>query len=197
MPGPQRNPSRTRWLPGLAPLLALLGACGGGGGTGSAPTASSAASAPGIASGSTCGLADFRTAALTRINQYRASGANCGTAGTFGAATALVWNNALTQAAEGHSQDMAANNFFSHTGSAGSTLAQRVDATGYGWSALAENIAAGQVTINQAVDGWMASDGHCANMMNPNLADIGLVCVSGSSSDTYPTYWTMDLGRPR
>ncbi len=111
--------------------------------------------------------------------------------------TALRWSGALTQAAQAHSLDMQANNFFSHTGFNGSTLTQRINSTGYAWSAIAENIAAGQATVNGVVDGWMASDGHCANLMNPNLVDMGLVCVAGTAGNAHPTYWTMDLGRPQ
>lgn len=92
---------------------------------------------------------------------------------------------------------MKTNNFFSHTGSNGSTLAQRINATGYAWRAIAENIAGGQRTVNGVVDGWMASDGHCANLMNPNLVEMGLVCVAGTASNAYPTYWTLALGRPQ
>jgi len=92
---------------------------------------------------------------------------------------------------------MVTHNFFSHTGSNGSTLAQRVNATGYAWSSLGENIAAGQTTVNTVVDGWIASPGHCANIMNPNFVHIGLACVRGTSSNTYSHYWTMDLGRPQ
>ncbi len=169
-----------------------LAACGGGDPLGSAPAGLSP-----NATASTCGLADFQATALARVNQYRAAGASCRTAGTFAPAAALRWNTALTQAAEVHSQDMKANNFFSHTGSAGSTLAQRINATGYAWSAIAENIAAGQTTMDQVIDGWMASDGHCANIMDPNLVDLGLVCVSGAAGNTYTTYWTMDLGKPQ
>ncbi len=134
---------------------------------------------------------------MARINQWRASGATCGSRGAFGPAAALAWNNLLTQAADAHSRDMAENNFFSHTGSGGSTLASRVNATGYAWRSLGENIAAGQTGINQVVDGWIASEGHCANLLNPAFAEVGLACVNGSTSSAYPTYWTMDLGQPR
>ncbi len=177
-------------FPGLLPCwLLLLAGCGGAGDT--------AAAAPFPTAASSCGLADFQAASLARVNQYRARGATCRTAGNFGPAAALRWNNPLTQAAEAHSQDMKANNFFSHTGSGGGTLRQRIDATGYAWSAIAENIAAGQTTINQVIDGWMGSDGHCANLMDPNLVDIGLVCVAAAPGDSRRTYWTMTLGRPR
>ena len=176
-------------------LLAAAGlaACGGGG--------SDAAADPVIpplsGSGSTCGIADFAATALTRINQLRAAGANCRTGGTFAPAAALTWSTLLTQSAEAHTQDMVANNFFSHTGSNGSTLANRVDATGYTWSSLGENIAAGYPTIDAVLAGWMGSDGHCANLMNPSFNQIGLVCVPGTSTTTYNNYWTMDLARSR
>jgi uncharacterized protein YkwD len=134
---------------------------------------------------------------MARVNQWRASGANCGSQGSFGPAPALTWNSLLAQAATGHSQDMVDHNFFSHTGFNGSTLGQRIDATGYAWSWIGENIAAGQTTVNQVVDGWIASPGHCANIMNPNFVHVGVACVRGTSANTYPTYWTMDLAKPR
>jgi uncharacterized protein YkwD len=142
-------------------------------------------------------LPDFAAAALARVNQVRAAGATCGARGSFAPAAALTWSNLLTQASDVHSRDMQANNFFSHTGSNGSSLSQRVDATGYDWSGLGENIAAGYPSVNAVVDGWMGSDGHCANLMNPNFTQFGLACVSGTSANTYSNYWTMDLARSR
>lgn len=127
----------------------------------------------------------------------RAAGADCRTGGRFAPAGALTWNARLTQAADAHTRDMVSANFFSHTGSTGSTLSSRVNATGYAWSSLGENIAAGYVGIEAVLTGWMASDGHCANLMNPNFTEVGLVCVNGTSANPYSNYWTMDLGRPR
>ncbi len=191
---------------GASVLCALLAACGGGddaaapgagAGTSTAPAASSPASTPATSTGSTCNLPDFRAGLLTRINRVRASGANCGAEGNFGAAAPLAWNDKLTVAAEGHSQDMAAKNYFSHTSADGRTLAERVTATGYAWSSLGENIAAGYPGVNAVMDGWIGSPGHCANLMNAGFAEVGVVCVPGVAGDTFSTYWTMDLGRPR
>jgi uncharacterized protein YkwD len=182
----------------LAATCALV-ACGGGGG-GSDDAGSPAPPSPpppAPAAASTCGLPDFTAAAMARINQHRAAGADCGTRGTYAPAPALAWNTQLTQAADVHSRDMQANNFFSHTGSNGSTFSQRIDAAGYDWRSAGENIAAGQSSINAVVDGWIDSDGHCANLMNPSFEHVGLACVSGTSSNTYRTYWTMELARPR
>ena len=193
----------------LIALLCALAACGGGGDSPAAPAGASspvpaaptpATSSPGAATPSTtgtCNLPEFSTSVLARVNQYRAAGANCGSQGVFAAAPALSWNLPLTQAADVHSRDMVANNFFSHTGANGSSAGQRISAAGYNWSTYGENIAAGQSSINQVVDGWMVSDGHCANIMNAVFVDIGVVCVAGNASTTYGTYWTMDLGKSR
>ena len=145
----------------------------------------------------TCNLADFRAQALARVNSYRAAGASCGAQGSFPPAPALAWNDALTQASLGHSDDMMALNFFSHTGSSGSSVGQRATAAGYVWSTVGENIAAGQTTVDIVMAGWLASPGHCANLMNARFRDIGLACVSGTASNSYRTYWTMTLGAAR
>ena len=177
--------------------MSLL-ACGGGGSDASSVATPSPAAAPAPAStASTCGLADFAATALARINQLRAAGADCRSGGTFAPAAPLAWNGLLTQAAERHSQDMVANNFFSHTGSDGSTLAVRVNATGYAWSSVGENIAAGYPNVDAVMAGWTASDGHCANLMNPGFNEVGLVCVPGTAATGYNTYWTMDLAKSR
>jgi uncharacterized protein YkwD len=73
----------------------------------------------------------------------------------------------------------------------------RVSATGYAWSSVGENIAAGYSGVDSVMAGWMASDGHCANLMNPDYTEVGLVCVPGTTATAYNTYWTMDLARPR
>jgi uncharacterized protein YkwD len=201
-------------------LLVGLAACGGGGGD-DAPAASppavaqpapvpapSPAPAPSIppppvappataGTRATCDIADFRALALARINSHRVAGASCGTAGSFGPAPALAWNDALTQASLVHSDDMVANNFFSHTGSDGRSAGQRATAAGYVWSTWGENIAAGQVGVDSVVSAWMASPGHCANLMNPRFRDVGLACVRGTASNDYRTYWTQTLGAAR
>jgi uncharacterized protein YkwD len=145
----------------------------------------------------TCNLANFASEALALVNQHRAAGASCGSRGSFPPVATLAWNDPLTQASLVHSDDMVARNFFSHTGSNGSSAGDRATAAGYPWRTWGENIAAGQPTVASVVDAWMKSDGHCANIMNASMRDIGLACVSGSASNTYRTYWTMSLGAQR
>lgn len=152
--------------------------------------------AQGAVPGSTCGLAYFQAELMQRINAWRAKGASCGAYGSFAPTTALAWNDPLQSAAARHASDMKTNNFFSHTGSDGSNAGMRITQAGYAWGAWGENIAAGYPSAQAVVDGWMASPGHCANLMKPVFKHVGVACVKGGSANTYPTYWAMTLARP-
>jgi uncharacterized protein YkwD len=146
----------------------------------------------------TCGkdAAKFQSRALQRVNEYRRSGYDCGSEGYFAPTRPLAWNTALQSAASNHSIDMANNNYFSHTGLDGSSAGDRITRAGYAWSTWGENIAAGYDTVRAVVDGWMESDGHCANIMSPQFRDMGLACAQSDTSD-YGKYWTMVLAAPR
>lgn len=138
--------------------------------------------------------ADLREAMLARLNQARSRSRRCGDQ-RFEAAPALAWDGRLAVAAEGHSHDMADHKFLSHTGSDGLGVAERVNAAGYQWRAVAENIAAGQRSVEAVVDDWLASPGHCRNIMRGVYEEIGAARVDRTASD-YGTYWTLVLGRP-
>jgi len=171
----------------FVPFVSWLAAC-------IALAAGGLAAAPASA---TCGLDDFAAHAIARLNRLRSAGANCRTAGRFAPARALAWNDTLARAAAAHSRDMASHHHFAHTSSDGRALRQRIDAAGYAWRRIGENIAAGAIGVDAVIDGWMASDVHCANIMNPDFSEVGLACVPGRTGDDYRTYWTMDLARPR
>ena len=101
----------------------------------------------------------------------------------------LTNNSMLHAAALGHSADMNANGYFSHTSADGSSMTNRIDRQGYGWRSIAENIARGQRTPEQVVEGWMNSAGHRANILNCGLTEIGVGFVN--------YYWTQNFGSPR
>jgi uncharacterized protein YkwD len=159
-----------------------------------AATPHAAAALP--AGAASCGIPDFQASVLARVNAARARGASCGSAGRFGPAGPLAWNDRLTLAAERHSRSMVSGNFFSHTGAGGDELRQRADAAGYEWRTLAENIAGGRNTVNGVIEQWLASPGHCANLMRPELVHVGVACVPAGPRNTYTHYWTMALGAP-
>lgn len=185
----------------LGALVTLAG-CGGGGDGASAPLPQAQSSVPEptpatAGARSTCNLPDFEIELLAAVNAYRAAGASCGSEGNFPAAAPLAWNDLLTQAARIHSDDMVSEDFFSHTGSNGSSAGQRAAAAGYVWRSLGENIAAGQPSVATVMGSWMSSPGHCANIMRASHQDIGVSCVSGGAGNSYRSYWTMSLGLAR
>jgi uncharacterized protein YkwD len=139
------------------------------------------------------GNSSFEQAVLDLVNSRRAAGATCGST-TYGPAAALPLNTNLRTAARGHSQDMAANNYFSHTSLDGRTVEVRIRAAGYmGSYPLGENIAAGQSSPSSVVTGWMGSPGHCSNIMDPAFRAIGIGYAYDADS-SYRHYWTMNFG---
>jgi len=144
-----------------------------------------------VSSGTTS--ASFEDQVLVLVNQHRASGATCG--GTpYAAVGPLAMDANLQSAARAHSQDMAANNYFSHTSLDGRTFDDRIRDAGYaGAFPWGENIAAGYSTPHAVVAGWMSSPGHCANIMNGSFRAVGVgyAYLAGSS---YGHYWTQDFG---
>ncbi|MFE1500687.1 CAP domain-containing protein, partial [Streptomyces albidoflavus] len=101
----------------------------------------------------------------------------------------LSHNATLTRAAQGHSDDMAARDFFDHTDPDGDGPGERVTAAGYPWSTYGENIAKGQSTPEQVMEAWMNSPGHRANILNCDFKEIGV----GIHTDGGP-YWTQVFG---
>ncbi|MFH6568703.1 CAP domain-containing protein [Pseudomonas kulmbachensis] len=129
---------------------------------------------------------------LELLNSARTQPRQCGTR-TFAPTTPLAWNTTLATAAEIHSRDMANNNYFDHKGRDGSTPGDRVELAGYNAQQVGENIAAGQDTTRKLVDGWLASPGHCANVMNPEFRELGAAYAADPKSDA-GIYWTALFG---
>ncbi|MFI8962593.1 sigma-70 family RNA polymerase sigma factor [Streptomyces sp. NPDC053493] len=101
----------------------------------------------------------------------------------------LTENALLTRAAQGHSDDMAARNFFDHTNPDGDGPGERVTAAGYRWSTYGENIAMGQRTPAEVMESWMNSPGHRANILNCSFKEIGIGIHSAGGP-----YWTQVFG---
>lgn len=133
-------------------------------------------------------------ALLAEVNAARARPRLCGRQ-RFAAARPLSWNAALGAAAQGHSKAMAYGNYFAHRDPDGDQPADRARAAGYRGRQIGENIAAGQSSPGKAMAGWLASPGHCANLMNPIFTQVGAGFASEARSDE-GTYWTMLFGAP-
>jgi uncharacterized protein YkwD len=131
---------------------------------------------------------------LALTNQARAHARTCGWR-RFPPAPPLSLAPALTRAARAHSRDMVERDFFSHTGSDGSTPGQRVTRAGYRWRMVGENIASGVRTPRDAVAGWLASPHHCANIMTAGFRQMG-VAFAVNPASTQVIAWTEDFGTP-
>lgn len=125
---------------------------------------------------------------LAELNVARTRARQCG-AQSFNATTPLTWNATLATAAETHSRSMANNNYFDHKDRDGRTPGDRAELAGYDFQQISENIAAGQDSVRKVVDGWLASPGHCANLMNPQFREMGAAYAMDPKSDA-GIYWT-------
>lgn len=203
----------------VAPLFLLsaliLTGCGGSGGESSDSVTASTSSntSGGSTDGDTSNLApdsgensdtttpgnppqsdEFADLMLYAVNQARSMQQNCG-GDIMPAVPALTWDYNLESAAYVHSSDMANADFMDHTGSDGSSPADRISATGYEFSAWAENVAAGQQSIDEVMASWLSSPGHCKNIMSSSVTQLGAAAVENADT-RYGIYWTQVFARP-
>ena len=179
----------------IACALSFLCGCGGGD-AGSVTPSTPPPGNPGPGTGIP-GIESIRQEFLDAVNQARSASRMCG-ADPYDAAPPVAWNDNLAMAAFLHSSDMAVNQFFSHTGSDGSSPGDRITREGYDWWTYGENIAVGYQTVSAVMEGWLGSEGHCSNIMNPSFEEIGAAYAEGSylSTPSAP-YWTFDLATHR
>jgi uncharacterized protein YkwD len=101
-------------------------------------------------------------------------------------------NARLNRSAQGWTNVMVTHRDFSH----GADFASRISAVGFDWSNVGENIATGYTTPTAVVTAWMASKGHCQNILNPQYRYVG-TGVSDNPIAGYSTLagtWTQDFG---
>ncbi len=147
---------------------------------------------------------------LTAVNKARSTKQTCGSRGDFPATGKLTWNEKLYKSSYEHTQDLIRSQTFSHEGSGSksdwtgtvlgkaSLLKERVATYGYHWKTIGENLGAGTKidTAEKMVDGWLKSEHHCVNLMNPDFTELGMVLIKDESSK-YTHYWTQNFGTPR
>lgn len=159
------------------------GANAGNGNSGSASSGSSSASAGSSSSSSADSSAatgsykdDFANQVLALVNAERAA---------EGLAP-LTMNASACSAAKVRAAETVVS--FSHTRPSGASCFTALAESGVSYGYAGENIAAGQSSPEAVVNSWMNSEGHRANIMNPNYTQIGIGCYYVSDS-TYRYYW--------
>ena len=137
-------------------------------------------------------LGRIRTAILCLHNQIRAEHG----------LPLLREHKRLRKAAVGHSRDMVKTRYFEHTTPQGVTMVDRILRTRYvredqGWE-LGENLEWGTGALSSprgALDAWMNSPGHRANILKRSFRELGVGVVLGVPvSDTTGATYTVDFG---
>jgi uncharacterized protein YkwD len=101
---------------------------------------------------------------------------------------ALVPDPALIRVARAHSEDMVRRRYFDHEDPDGRRVAERVTAAGMSWSKVSENLAMNSGMddpVARAVDGWMDSPGHRANILDSAVTHTGVGIAEEDGSYTF------------
>lgn len=111
----------------------------------------------------------------------------------------LALDTRLDLAAQRHAEDMLARSYFAHRGPSGTTVRERARAAGYEWSAIGENLAEGQQSVKEVVEGWMRSAAHRENILDRRFTQTGVGLALGRDPKTgeYRILWVQTFGLPR
>jgi uncharacterized protein YkwD len=101
----------------------------------------------------------------------------------------LAASSRLNRSAQGWTNAMVSHRYFSH----GADFAARISAVGFHWSNAGENIATGYGTPAAVVRAWMASTGHCQNILSPTFRYVG-TGVDKRAIHGRGATWTQDFG---
>ena len=94
-------------------------------------------------------------------------------------------------------QDMAAQNYCAHTDKQGRDFDPRITSFGYKrCHAIGENIAAGQISPDEAMTEWMNSPDHRVNILSRDFNELGVGYSFSDTSDQHH-YWVQDFGSRR
>jgi uncharacterized protein YkwD len=137
----------------------------------------------------------FDTSVLTLLNAIRIDHA----------LAPLAVSPELSAAAEQHSEDMIGQGYFSHDSSDGSAFGRRIahyySLTSYRSWSVGENLlwSPARMSPAAALETWMASPFHRANILNPSWRQIGISAVSSPDAPGYfgerpATVITTDFG---
>lgn len=129
--------------------------------------------------GSTKEISVERSAGLARVNAFRSQHG----------LPALRYSNVLDEAATRQARAMAARGKLSH--SVEGALPARVQAYGYNYGSVAENIGWNYPSTAAVISGWENSAGHRRNLLKPEVTEIGFAAATGRNGQPY---WAMILG---
>ena len=106
----------------------------------------------------------------------------------------VVVDARLNRIAKEHALAMAARNQVGHDVGNG-PLDRRVEAGGFAYARVAENVAGGYHTLAEAFSGWRDSSGHRKNMLMKDASRIG-IAVAQLPGSKYKVFWAMVVAEP-
>jgi uncharacterized protein YkwD len=109
----------------------------------------------------------------------------------------LVENALLDQAAQRHADDMIRRSYYSHESPEGSSVMERSRAAGYAANVIGENIAEGQGTVREVMQGWMDSPRHRDHILSLTFREIGMGVAFGRNDRGWEIVWVQVFGVPR
>lgn len=86
----------------------------------------------------------------------------------------MIMDKRLTALAQAHADDMQKRGYFSHRTPSGVGFAQRMKRGGFGAVPTAENLARGQSNAESALNSWMNSRPHRANLLSSRYTAVGI-----------------------
>lgn len=132
---------------------------------------------------------------LTLVNRARAAPRRCGSK-AIPATSPLTRNGELDAMALAYAEELVRLGRFDHRGADGSLAVDRVARSGYRARIVGENLAAGPTTADEVVAGWLASPGHCENVMEARFTQMGIAYVDKPAS-RYGIIWVQLFATPR
>lgn len=127
----------------------------------------------------------FAAEFVSQINEVRSSGCMCD--GRYQPnVTKVKWHPKLELSATLHARQMMRYHFFEHYSKGGKNIGERVQAVGYPWRTVGENLARGQRSVAEVIEDWMESPKHCHLLMNPKFEEMGAAHVG--------EYWVLHMG---
>lgn len=175
----------------LAVLLSLAGPCWAGAGAAHAHSQARPQAQP-LPQVDDCAKGVSAEQVLARVNAMRAQRQYCGPK-PFAAVAPLSWDARLQASAQAYADELSLLDKLTHIDQRGQGLRERVLERGYVFRQVAENLAGGPQYLDEVMAGWLGSEGHCENLMEPRFQDIGMACVAGPGE--LERYWVMHLGR--
>jgi uncharacterized protein YkwD len=103
----------------------------------------------------------------------------------------------LDDIAQAHANDMFRRRYYSHDTPEGKSAMDRIQAGGYRARYAGENIARGQYSVDEVMDGWMESKTHRDHLLSLIFDDVGFGLSFGKNPGGHEIIWVQNFGRPK